>query len=142
VALLLILVAAVVVVVIALVAVGREALTLRTQPRHALFDLDEAVDHVADHLPFEVSARLSYDDVRQLLVWHLDLLRDEGVPDDRAAGAATGPTVVADTDAAIAPLLAQALADGLDVDERDVRAVLDGANDYLRAIGAVGGEIG
>jgi hypothetical protein len=137
----LIVVAAVVVVAIALVAVGRESLTMRIQPRHALFDLDEAVDHVADRLPFEVSARLGYDDVRQLLAWHLDLLRDEGVPDDRAAGAASGPTVVADTDSAIAPLLAQALADGRDVDEHDVRAVLDGMRHYLRAIGAIGGEV-
>ncbi|MGH9137142.1 MAG: hypothetical protein ACRD0G_08855 [Acidimicrobiales bacterium] len=36
------------VVVIALVAVGREAFTLGTQPRQALFDVEEAVDFVAE----------------------------------------------------------------------------------------------
>ena len=54
------------VVVIALVAVGREAFTLGTQPKQAHFDLEEAVEFVADRLPDEVTARLSFDDVRSL----------------------------------------------------------------------------
>ena len=59
----LVIVAAVVVVAIALVAIGRETFTLGQQPKQAHFDLDEAVEYVADRLPDEVTARLGYDDV-------------------------------------------------------------------------------
>ena len=48
-------------------AVGREAFTLGQQPKQAQFDLDEAVDYVADRLPDDVTAQLSFDDVRSLL---------------------------------------------------------------------------
>ena len=73
-------VAAVLVVVIALVAVGRESFTLGAQPKQAHFDLEEAVEFVADRLPDEVTAVLTYDDVRSILRWHLEYLRDRGVP--------------------------------------------------------------
>ncbi len=73
-------VAAVLVVVIALVAVGREAFTLGAQPKQAHFDLEEAVAFVADRLPDEVTAVLTYDDVRSILRWHLEYLRDRACP--------------------------------------------------------------
>ncbi len=136
---LLVAVAVVGVVVVALVAVGREVFTLSRQPRQALFDLDEAVEHIAERLPGEVTSRLSYDDVRALLSWHLAYLRDKGVPADRAAEPG-GPVVVAD-DESLAQLLARADDTGLEVTDDDVLAVLDAELDYFRAIGAIGSEI-
>jgi len=127
------------VIVVALVAVGGEVFNLSRQPRQALFDVDEAVDHVADRLPAEMTARLSYDDVRALLRWHLAYLRDEGVPEDRSVIPAV-PVVVAD-DESLARLLARADDTGLDVTDDEVWAVLDAELDYFRAIGAIGPEI-
>ena len=138
--LVLILGAVVAVVLIALVTVGREVFTLSRQPRQAVFDLDEAVDQVADRLPFEVSAKLSYDDVRTLLGWHLDYLQERGVPDEAAAGAIGAPVVVADDDA-LAHLLAKADESGLDMDDGDVAAVFEAETAYFRAIGAIGPEV-
>ena len=128
------------VVVIALVAVGREAFTLGAQPKQAHFDLEEAVEFVADRLPDEVTARLSYDDVRSLLRWHLEYLRDRGVPVRRDQAARGGPVVVED-DEGIAFVLGRADADGLDVTDTEVAMVLDAELAYFEAIGAIGGPV-
>jgi hypothetical protein len=128
------------VVLVALVAVGRETFTLRDQPRQALFDLDEAVDRVADDLPFEVSAKLSYEEVRMLLGWYLDLLADAGVPDDRAR-AAHGELVVVDREGAARTLVGRAGDAGIDANADDVRSVLASADTYFAAIGAIGPQV-
>lgn len=133
-------VAAVVVVVIALIAVGREAFTLGVRPRQALFDIDEAVDFVADHLPPRVTAKLSYDDVRSLLTWHIEFLRDRGVPPTPEAAAGNGGPVVIDEDEPVAYVLMRAEASGVDADADDVVAVLDAESAYFVAIGAIGPE--
>jgi hypothetical protein len=126
-----------VVVLIALVAVGREAFTLGAQPRQAHFDLEEAVKFVADRLPDEVTARLSYDDVRSLLRWHLEYLRDRGVPVRRDQAGSGGPVVVED-DEGIAYVLGRADEDGLDATDTEVAFVLDAEVAYFEAIGAIG----
>ncbi len=126
------------VVVIALVAVGREAFTLGAQPKQAHFDLEEAVEFVADRLPDEVTARLSFDDVRSLLRWHLEYLRDRGVPVRRDQASGGGPVVVED-DEGIAFVLGRADEDGLDATDAEVAFVLDAELAYFEAIGAIGG---
>jgi hypothetical protein len=136
-------VAAVLVVVIALVAVGREAFTMGAQPRQALFDLDEAVEFVAEHLPRSVTARLSYDEVRQLLAWHLEYLTARGVPRTREAASSNGSdSVVIDEEEPVAYVLMRAEAAGVDADADDVVAVLDAETAYFTAIGAIGPEAG
>lgn len=132
-------VAAVLVVLIALVAVGREAFTLGAQPKQALFDLEEAVAFVADRLPDEITAVLTYDDVRSVLRWHLEYLRDRGVPArrDQSTG---GPVVVEDNEG-IAWVLGRADEAGLEITDADVAVVLETELAYFEAIGAIGGEI-
>lgn len=126
------------VLVIALVAVGRESFTLGAQPKQALFDLEEAVEFVADRLPDDVTAVLTYDDVRSILRWHLEYLRDRGVPvrRDQTDG---GPVVVED-DEGIAWVLGKADEVGLEVTDAEVAIVLDVELAYFEAIGAIGGE--
>ena len=136
-------VAAVLVVVIALVAVGREALTMGSQPRQALFDLDEAVAFVAEHLSPTVTARLSYDEVRQLLAWHLDYLTARGVPRTREAASTNGSdAVVIEEDEPVAYVLMRAESAGVEADADDVVAVLEAEAAYFAAIGAIGPEAG
>jgi len=132
-------VALVLVVVIALVAVGREAFTLSAQPKQAHYDLEEAVEFVADRLPDEVTAVLTYDDVRSILRWHLEYLRDRGVPvrRDQLEG---GPVVVED-DEGIAWVLGKADEVGLEVTDAEVAIVLQTELAYFEAIGAIGGEV-
>lgn len=129
--------AVVVIVAIALVAVGREAFTLAAQPRQAIFDVDEAVDFVADRVPDEVSARISYDDVRALLRFHLEHLAATGAPAHRWDAAANRLVVVDDEEGAEV-LMARAIEHGLDLTPDDVAAVLAAELAYFEAIGAIG----
>jgi hypothetical protein len=155
-------VAVVAVVCIALVAVGRVTLTLAEQPRRSYYDIDEAVELVAEDLPEHVTAELSYDDVRTLLQWHLDYLETKGVafgpgeePEDESAQARQpqpegvdvepvdperGP-LVADDDEALAYLLGKVAESGLEIDDVAVVEVLAGERRYLEAIGAIGREV-
>ncbi len=116
---------------------GREAFTLGAQPKQAHFDLEEAVTFVADRLPDEVTARLSFDDVRSLLRWHLEYLRVRGVP-VRRDQATEGDPVVVEDDEGIAYVLGRADEDGLDVTDVEVAHVLDAEVAYFEAIGAIG----
>ena len=123
------------VVVLALVVVGRETFRLRTSARPAVFDLEEAVDFIADRLDESVAGRLTLDDVRWILRADVDLL--EQATDDPDAD---GPEVV-DEDDAVARILQRADAEDRDLEDADIAAVLDGRSAYLEAIGAVGPQV-
>ncbi len=125
---------------IALVAVGRETFTLASQPRQALFDVEEAVDFVADRLPADITARISYDDVRALVRFHLDHLASLGTPTDRS-GAGRGRLVVVDDEDSVAVLMTRAVESGLDLTPDEVAAVLAAELAYVDAIGAVGPRV-
>jgi hypothetical protein len=133
--------AAFAVVAIGLVAVGRLAGQLAEQPRPAVYDRAEAVDFVADRLPDDVTAQLTYDELAQLLQWHLDYLEELGVA--RAQGVenvANGPLVAAEDDA-LAFVIGRATDAGLAVDDVTVVQVIEGNEKYLEAIGAIGNQL-
>ena len=129
--------AVVLVAVIALVAVGRETFTMASQPKQALFDVEEAVDFVADAVPDEISARITYDDVRALVRWHLEHLAAAGTPANRW-DAPRGGLVIVDDEEAAEVLMTRAIEAGLDLTPDDVAAVLAAELAYFEAIGAVG----
>ncbi len=125
------------VLTIAAVVVGREASRLAHQPPRLVFDVEEAVDWVAEHLPPEVSAQLSYDDVRAIVDWSLEHFRSMGVPQNGDA-ADSAPLVVVGGADTIAHVLARAAASGVTVDAFQVHAVLEAEMSYLETIGAAG----
>ncbi len=131
-------VAGVFVFAIAAGVVGREARRLAAEPPKAMFDLDEAVDWVADRVPYDVAAELSHDDVRDIFRWHLQYFRSRGVTTngDGPDGPA-GPVVVGGADT-VDFVLGQARRAGRDLDPGQVRTVLDVQMSYLQSIGAVG----
>jgi hypothetical protein len=136
-----VLLAAAIVVAIGLVTIGRITGEFADVAPTSIYDLDEAVTFVADRLPDEVTAQLSFDDVRALLRWHIEYLEDRGVArrqgvDDLAAG----PLVAAE-DAAVAYVLGRAGEAGLEVADVWVVQVLDGDAAYLEAIGAIGSRL-
>ena len=139
-AVLVIVIAVVLVLVIAVVAVGAVVNRLASEAPVSVFDEDEAVEWIADRLPFEVAAQLSHDDVRTLLLWHLEYLEDKGVATESGFTALPGGVVVAEDDA-LAYLLGQATDAGLEVDDGQVVAVLEAEQDYLEAIGAIGPRV-
>jgi hypothetical protein len=68
-----------VVFVIAAVSIGREARRLDAVAPRAVYMLDEAVAFVAAQLPVESQARLTFDEVQQLLVAHMRWLHAKGL---------------------------------------------------------------
>jgi hypothetical protein len=168
--LVLVLVTAFAIFAIAAVTVGRMTFAGARTARQAVFDLDEAVDYVADRLPLEVQARLSHDDVREILGWYLDELEgtrvayerdEERLPDDISEApdassalevddaepdgrgldpTATGDEIVVDEDRVAAKVIGRAERAELDVTDVDVMLVLGECEAYLVEIGAIGGR--
>ena len=122
---------------VAAVVVGREARRLGAEPPRPVFDLDEAVSWVAQHLPYAVTAVLSYDDVRTILDWHLEYLRLRGVSSNGHGPQTKGPIVVGGAET-VDYVLQKADTAGLDYTPSQVHAVLEAQMTYLEAIGAVG----
>ena len=136
--------AAVLVVGLAAYAVMRVSSRLAHTRTRAVYDLIEAVDFVAERLPDALSARLSYDDVREILLWRLDHLRLQGSATyGRADVTATkaesqDEEVVTSDDDSVDFVLAKATESKRDIDALDVVMVLDLESQYLKAIGALG----
>ena len=139
-ALFVILVAVVLVAAIGVVAVGAVVNRLAVEAPVSVFDEDEAVEWIADRLPYDVAAQLSHDDVRALVLWHLEYLESEGVATETQFEEAPDAVVVAEDDS-LAYVLGRATEVGLDVDDAQVVAVLDGERSYLEAIGAIGPQV-
>ena len=135
-------VGALIVFVIAFYAVGRATGEMASQRPPAIYELPVAVDWIADRLPDEVTARISYDDVTRILTWHLDWFASVGVASEHGTELA-GPEIlhegsVAIEDAAVDAVVAKSVAAGERIDAVDVVCVLDLQMAYLRKIGAVG----
>jgi hypothetical protein len=129
---------AVVVVVFAIAAavVGREARRLDAVERRPVFDIDEAVAYVADHLPFEVSAVLSYDDVRRIIDWNLEYLRMRASSSNGHGPRTEGPVIVGGAET-VDYVLDRSRASGADYTPEQVHAVLEAQMSYLASIEAV-----
>lgn len=125
-------------------AVMRVSSRLAHTRARAVYDLFEAVDFVAERLPDALSAKLSYDDVQEILLWRLDHLRLRGSVTygrgDVTATEAEGreEEVVTSDDDSVDYVLAKASESERDIDALDVVVVLDLESQYLKAIGALG----
>lgn len=129
-------VALVLVVAIAMYAVGREVVLLEDRARPAVFELEEAIEFIADRLPDAVTARVSHDDVRWVLRTDAEVLEQA-----TAEAVARGDVdEVVDDDDALARVLGRTADERPDLADEDVVAVLDARTEYLRAIGAIGAE--
>ena len=124
---------------IAAVVIGREARRLDSVPPRPVFDMDEAVAWVADHLPFDVSAVLSHADVRNIIDWNLEYFRSKGVSGNGSSPHLDGPVVVGGAET-VDFVLARAQQVGTSYTAAQVHAVLDAQMTYLEAIGAIGPE--
>ena len=130
---------AVVVFTIAAFFIGREARRLDAVPPRPVFDMDEAVAWVADHLPFEISAVLSHTDVRNIIDWNLEYFRSKGVSGNGSTPHLEGQVVVGGAET-VDWVLAKAEKVGTAYTAAQVHAVLDAQMTYLEAIGAIGPE--
>lgn len=127
--------------VIAAVVIGREARRLDAVAPRVVYRIDEAVSFVADALPAVTQARLTMDELTQLLQAHLAWLHARGLQPDKVVDRRQDieDPVIIDEDTLAAHLLAEADRRGVALlDDVDVVHVVDAHVAYFAAIGAVG----
>ena len=137
--------AALVTFAIAAGTIGREARRLDAMAPRAVYHVDEAVQYVAQHIPAESQARLSFDEVEILLTAHLRWLHEQGLQPDDATDRRQeiDERVVISEDALVAYLLAEVERSDVELlDDVDAVNVVDAHLAYFEAIGAVGPQAG
>jgi hypothetical protein len=132
---------ALIVFAIAAAFVGSEAFRLGHETPSAIFDMEEALQEVGDALPEDVQARLTYDEVRSLILATLQHLEAKGLAaapgrDVRVIGE-RDEVVVAEEDA-VAVVLGAVDNEGLAVADEDAYQVIHALLGYLDRIGALG----
>jgi hypothetical protein len=134
-------VAGIIVFLTAALTIGREARRLDAVAPRAAYQVDQAVSFVAELLPANTQARLTLDELQQLLVLHLNWLHERGLLPvdviDRPQH--IDDQLVITEEALIAYLLGEAETIGVELlDDVDVVNVVDAHHAYFDAIGAVG----
>jgi len=115
----------------------REAGRIAKAPPPAIFDLDEAHDWVVAHVPDDVAATLTSDDVRRILEFQLEYFEKKGVSGNGAGPKAPGPVVIGGAEA-VDYIVERAASTGEAYLPEQIYGVLDTQLTYLRSIGAVG----
>jgi hypothetical protein len=127
----------VVVLIVAIVALGQVVGRLEPEPERQVFAHDEAVSFVAEALPEDATAVLSYTDVARIMRLHLDFLHDRGVA--RSGGDLTdgpGPVVIEPGDA-VRFVLERGRRVGFEPEAHHVEEVIEAQLAYFEAIGAI-----
>ena len=122
---------------IAAVVVGREARRLAAKAPGRVFEFEDAVAWVCDHVGPEVAAILSPDDVRRILNWHLEFFRIKGASSNGHTADNDHPVIVSGAET-VDFVLMKAEAAGSPYTPSQIHAVLDAQMGYLEEIGAVG----
>ena len=112
--------------------------TQRRAQRRRAVDQD-VVSWVTRHLPFEVSERLSEQDVRQIIDWNLEYFRSRTTSGNGHSASVEAPIVVAGAET-VDYVLERAGAVGTSYTPAQVHAVLAAQMSYLESIGAVGDD--
>ena len=134
-------IAALLVFVIAAVIIGREARRLDSVAPRAVYELEQATQFVADNLPSETQARLTFAELRKLLGFHMRWLHDKGL---QPAGVVDRrqdivDEVVIDEQTLTAYLLDAAEKNNIEIlDDVDAVYVVKAHLKYFDAIGAIG----
>jgi len=126
---------------IATLVIGREAHRLDAVAPRSVYLVDEAVEFVAEYLPAETQARLTPEELEQLLTFHMRWLHSKGLQPSNVIDRRQDieELVVAGEDTLVGYLIGEAERAGVDVlDDVDVVNVVDAHLAYFDAIGAVG----
>lgn len=126
-----------VIVAIAAVIVIREAGRLAKEPPPPIFDLDEAYEWVVKHVPDDVAATLTPDDVRRILELQIEFFERKGVSGNGSSAHQPGDAVISGAET-VEYIVEQSAATGEAYLPEQIHAVIETQLSYLRAIGAIG----
>src|SRR3954468_13755811 len=128
-----------VVLAIAAALVFREAARLSDEPPDAVFDPDDALGWVVEHLDDLVAATLTEKDVERILGFQMEYFRQRGVSHN---GTRTGEDVplLFLPEEAVGYIVDRCAETGEAYLPEQVQAVMECQLEYLRYIGAIGRE--
>ncbi len=122
---------------IAAIFVVREAGRIAREPPPALFDPDDAYEFVVEHVPDDLAATLTPDDVRRILDFQLEFFKSRGVAANGSSPALRSPVIFGGAETT-AYILQRAAETGEPYLPEQVHGVIETQLRYLRAIGAIG----
>lgn len=126
---------------IAALSIGLTTSSLASRPRRSVYDLEEAMNFVAERLDDEMTAVVSYEQVGEVLGFHCEYLELKGVASDRTADDVGSDLVVVPDDEPVAYVLGKVDSEGLGLSDEQVMAILDAETEYYRAIGLFGPQV-
>lgn len=126
-----------IVVAIAAFFVTREAGRIARDPPPALFDFEDAYAWVVEHLPDDVAATLTPDDVRRILDCQVEFFKRKGVSSNGSTAYPPANVVIGGSET-VEFIVEQCAASGEAYLPEQVHGVIETQLGYLRAIGAVG----
>ena len=127
---------ALLVIVIALLAVGGTVGRLGKEPARNVYEPNEAVEFVAQALPSEVTAELSYPELERILRLHHDFLHRQGVSRSGGDLPEIDGVQVVDPDEAVDYVVKRAKLVDFFPKPAYVRQAIDAQLAYFEAIGA------
>ncbi len=120
---------------------------LRQTPTQTMFDLEKAVEYVAENLPEEITMRVTHDEVRLLLRWQITYFRKKGIASygdidiEAEMAALRNKVIVTHEDDLVDELIRRSEHSKLDIEVVDIVCITDLVNKYMKEIGAIGDEI-
>ena len=124
---------------IAAVAVGSVTGVQAQRPMRAVYVVEDAVTYVADNLPPDVAAQISYDDVRAVIEAQIAYMSRRGLASGRTFDTVADDLVVVDEDEPLAWVLGEV--EDRDLSDEQVVIVLRTEAEFQRSIGAVGSAL-
>lgn len=125
------------VVGIAAFFVSREATRIARRPPPALYHLDDALDWVVEHVPDDIAATLTIDDVRRILEFQAEFFKRKGVSSNGSTAYPAGTVVIGGSET-VDYIIERCAETGEAYRPEQVFGVVETQLSYLRAIGAVG----
>lgn len=129
------------VVGIAAFVVIRESGRVARKPPPALFDFEDAFEWVVAHVPDDVAATLTPDDVRRILDFQVEYFKRKGVSANGSVAYPPGTVVIGGAET-VDYILERCAATGEAYLPEQVHGVVDTQLSYLRTIGAIGPAVG
>src|SRR3954451_22471555 len=127
------------VLAIAAALVFREAARLSDEPPDAVFDPDDALGWVVQHLDDLAAATLTEKDVERILGFQMEYFRQRGMSSNGTPSESDVPLLFLPEEA-VAFIVDRCAATGEAYLPEQVEAVMECQLDYLRYIGAIGRE--
>src|SRR3954471_15289593 len=117
--------------------VTREATRIARRPPPALYHFDDALEWVVEHVPEDIAATLTSNDVRRILEYQVEFFKRKGVSSNGSTAYPPGTVVIGGSEAG-GYILQRCAATGAGYLPEQVYGVIETQLSYLRAIGAIG----